>query len=97
MLVHLQTLQWTMLDEGALNPTDNGWEKVALEQSPIMRDISRYLTSAKLVLDYQLTALGYVSSALNTFLGCVHAIDTAANDKARIFILHLQVRTLNIS
>ena len=40
MLVHLQTVQWTLLDEGELNPTEYGWENVAFESSPIMRDLA---------------------------------------------------------
>ena len=40
MLVYLQTVQWTLLDEGELNPTEYGWENVAFEPSPIIRDLA---------------------------------------------------------
>ena len=33
MLVHFQTVQWTLLDEGELNPAEYGWENVAFESS----------------------------------------------------------------
>ena len=41
MLVHFQPVQWTLLDEGDVNLTEYGWENVAFEPSPIMRDLAQ--------------------------------------------------------
>ena len=51
MLVHIQTVQWTLLDEGELNPTEYRWENVAFEPSPIMRDLAPAATDC--ILQYK--------------------------------------------
>ena len=85
MLVHLQTLQWTLLDEGELNPTEYGWENIAFEPSPNMRDLA---PAPDCILQYKRCKIGlrlsvdpgYCSAALKTFLMFLHAINTSAND-----------------
>ena len=51
MLVHLQTVQRTVLDEDKLNPTEYGWENVAFEPSPIIRDLAPAATDC--ILQYK--------------------------------------------
>ena len=76
MLVHLQTVQWTLLDEGELNPTEYGWENVAFETSPIMMDLTQapdcILQYKRCNTGYRLTPLGYWYAALKTFLRFLH-------------------------
>ena len=88
MLVLLQTVQWTVLDDSELNPTEYGWENVAFEPSPIMRD---FAPATDCILQYKrcntglrlsLTLLGYCSASLKLFLRFLRAINTSANDIA---------------
>ena len=81
MLDHLQTVQWTLLDDGELNPTEYGWENVAFEPSPIIRDLA---PATDCILQYKwcktglresVDPLGYYSASLKTFLRFLHVIN----------------------